>query len=105
MTGIHYHRGLFTFLFFSFGRLLVEQEQVHDGGRASQGKSASATGAFFLLQTCNKKIIYLENEGHDHGVQHSQWYISMTNINLCKSHRTQFCYSSHSLAVALSVLL
>ena len=48
-------------------------------------------------------MIYLENEGQYHGVKHSQWYISMTNANLCKSHMIQFCSSSHSFAVALIV--
>ena len=32
----------------------------------------------------------LENEGKGHRVQHSQWYHSMANINLCKSHMMNF---------------
>ena len=31
----------------------------------------------------NKKTFDLENEGKDHGVQHSQWCHMMANINFC----------------------
>ena len=41
----------------------------------------------------HKKMFDLENEDQGHGVQHSQWCHSMTNITLCKSHMTDFVIS------------
>ena len=42
----------------------IIQEQIHGGGRASEGKSAgtSAINAQFLLQIHNKQMLRIENE-------------------------------------------
>ena len=39
----------------------------------------------------------LQNESQGHEVQRSQWFHSMANINLYKSHTWAFCASSHRI--------
>ena len=43
----------------------------------------------------NKQTFDHENEGQGHGVQHSQWFRSIENINLYKSHSWVYFAGSH----------
>ena len=65
-------------------------------GLASRGKYAGNIRSLriFLYQIHNNTMFYLENEGQGHGVKHSQWFHSIANINLYKSHTLAFFASS-----------
>ena len=56
------------------------------------GTSAVCT---FVYSQRIKKMFDIENEGQGHGVQHSQWFHSIANINLYKRHTRAFFASSH----------
>ena len=61
------------------------------GVRVETNLPGTSTACAFCLKPMHKKKISdIENEGQGHGVQHSQWFHSMANINLYKRRSLAF---------------